>query len=572
MYIHILIFIDLKAFFIALIFLVFFTSSPVTLYSQDFELQISTKDSVHNSVLKKIPYNILHKEPETIFKEADIISKKLALSGYINNTYTINKKNTLYKCIYTLNKKIDSIRIYYSNTLLDESILNKITTKSTNTYFEISTSAIDASLNNIVAYFETKGASFTNASLQNLSQQGNILSAQLQLNISEKRKINTIVIKGYTDFPKKQLKHYLNLKKHSIFNINSLKSINEQINAIPFVTQQKEPAVLFTKDSTTLFLYLKKKATSKFDGVIGFSNNENSNKLTFNGYLDLTLNNILNKGESFGLNWKNNGGDTQTLTIGFETPFIFNTKFSTSGDFSIFKQDSTYVNTKTQLKVKYHLNSTNFINGLISTKSSNIISTQNTLSSIDEFKNTFIGLSYTYYKPSNSQYNNSSKLFLNAGYQLGTKTMLQIKSNQAKVQLSAAYNFNLNSKNTILLKSTNEYLNASNLLQNELFRIGGSSIMRGFDEQSIATSKYSVNTIEYHYNVSQGTQIYTITDVAFILDDFTSTEKQLYGIGLGYFFNTNNRIINLSYVTGKTNQSTFNLNNSKLHIKITYLF
>ena len=562
----------MRALFKALILCVFFTSSYAALYAQDFELQISTKDSVHNSALKNIQYIRLHKEPKTILKEAAIISKKLALTGFINNTYFINKKDTVYKCVYTLNVKIDTIRIYYSNTLLDKSILNKITTKFTNKYFEIATSNINNSLNSIVAYFETKGASFTTASLINLKQKGTKLTALLQLNISKKRKINTIVIKGYTDFPKKQLKHYLNINKQSTFNLTQLKLINEQINAIPFVTQQKEPAILFTKDSTTLFLYLKKKATSKFDGVIGFSNSEKSNKLIFNGYLDFTLNNIFNKGESFRLNWENTGEDTQILTVGFETPYIFNTKISTSGDFSIFKQDSTYVNTASQLKIKYHLNRNNFINGLLSTLSSNLLSTQNTLSSIDEFKNTFIGLSYTYNKLSNLQRLNTSKLFLNAGYQLGTKTMRQIKSNQTKIQLSGAYNFNLNAKNSILIKSTNELLNASNLLQNELFRIGGSTIMRGFDEQSIATSKYSVNTIEYHYNIGRETQLYTITDVAYIIDSFTNKTKQLYGIGLGYFYSTKSRIINLSYVTGKTNSSTFNLSNSKFHIKITYLF
>jgi len=270
MYIHTLIFIDLRAIFKALIFIVISTYSCTALYAQNFELQISTKDSVNNSVLKVIPYTKLHKEPKNILKEANLISKELALSGFINNTYSINKKDTIYKCVYTLNTKIDTIRIYYSNTLLDKNILNKIAAKYTSTYFDIATSAINNSLKTMVAYFETKGASFTSASLKNLTQQGTKLTAQLQLSISKKRTINTILVKGYTDFPKKYLNHYLNLKKHTTFNLNTLNLISEQLNALPFITQLKQPAVLFTKDTTTLFLYLKKKATSKFDGLIGF--------------------------------------------------------------------------------------------------------------------------------------------------------------------------------------------------------------------------------------------------------------------------------------------------------------
>ena len=141
-----------------------------------------------------------------------------------------------------------------------------------------------------------------------------------------------------------------------------------------------------------------------------------------------------------------------------------------------------------------------------------------------------------------------------------------------KIKPSEAYHFELNQKNSFYIKNTNELLAGKDLLQNELYRIGGINTIRGFNEQSIFTSKYSVNSVEYHYNLTQTTHLYTITDIAFLLDDFTNTTTKLYGIGLGYFSKTKNRILNLSYVTRKTNQHTFNLKNSKIHIKITYIF
>ena len=561
----------MKTVFKVFIFIQFFTTFFSSIHAQNFKLIVHSKDSSNIITLNSIPYNKVHISEKNINTEIKNISKKLALKGYINNSYLLNKTDSIFNCVFSLNNKIEKIRIYYSNKFIDNTVLQIISLNYTNTYFEIATNQIENSLNSIVNYFENKGASFTNVSLINLTQLGNKLTAELNLNISEKRKINNIIIKGYNDFSIKYLNNYLNLKQHTTFNLNTLETIDKLVNTISFVTQLKKPEILFTKDSTTLYLYLKKKANNTFDGILGFSNEKNSNNLKFNGYLDLILNNMFNKGESFGLNWKSNGDDTQTLNLKLTTPYIFNTRFSPSGEFSIFKQDSTYVNTKSLFKIKYSINKHNFINALLNNEVSTI-SSSNTLDEIDNFKTILFGLSYTFKMLPKHELNNRSKFAITASYLLGNKTANQLKSNQNKIQLLAEYNLELNHKNLIYFKTTNKLLNASNLFQNELFRIGGTNSIRGFDEQSIFTSKYSVTNIEYHYIINQTTHLYSITDFAIALDNFTNSTTKLYGIGLGYYFNTKSSIINLSYAIGKNNELPFGFKNSKVHIKVTYPF
>ena len=113
-------------------------------------------------------------------------------------------------------------------------------------------------------------------------------------------------------------------------------------------------------------------------------------------------------------------------------------------------------------------------------------------------------------------------------------------------------------------------LNISNLLQNELFAIGGYNSIRGFNEQSILTSKYSITNIEYHINIQSNTKIYSVTDVAWLKDSFTNNTTNLISVGLGYYFTNHKRTINISYVVGRYGQSTFNLNQAKVHLKISY--
>ncbi len=562
----------MKANFKPLLFILFLTPFYSNIYAQNFKLLVQSKDSSNAIVLSSISYKKTHHSENEIQNEIESLSIKLALKGYINNSYLLNKSDTLYNCIYTLNTKIEKIRVFYTNKFVDEGLLSNITSNYTRTYFEISTNDIETTLNFIVNYFETKGSSFTKVSLTNLKQQNQILTAQLQLDISEKRKINKIVIKGYDKFPKKYLNRHLNLTTKSIFNLNTLNKLNNSINSIPFITQLKEPAVLFTKDTTTVFLYLKKRATNKFDGIIGFSNKENSKKLQFNGYLDLTLNNIFNKGESFSLNWKNNGEDSQTLNLKFDTPYIYGTPLSTSGEFSIFKQDTIYINTKSQFNISYSFNTKNFISAIISNESSNSTSS-NPIVEIQDFKNSFIGLSYIYKISNSNHLNFIPKFYVDASYLTGRRSLEDnSKVNQDKIQISTHYLFKLNYKHFILLKSRYENLNSATILQNELFRIGGTNSIRGFDEQSIFTSSYSITNLEYHYIINPTSYIYSVTDFAVFKNYFTDSTTNLYGIGLGYSFQSKSNILNLSYVVGKNSKSSFNFNNSKVHIKITYPF
>ncbi|AMC10658.1 hypothetical protein Lupro_05105 [Lutibacter profundi] len=572
MYIHTLNFNDLKAIFKLLNFTLIFITSFTSVYTQNFELIIQPKDSTNTSVFKSMPYVKTHNTYKNMLEEINNISEKLAAKGYINNSYNLNRKKSTFICTYTLNSKINTIKIYYSNKFIDETILKNLTTNYTNFYFEIPINTVENSLNFIVDYFENKGASFTTASLSNFSQHEDKLIASLQLNISQERKINATVIKGYENFPKKYLNHYLDLKQNYPFSLNTLNKISELLNTIPFVTQLKNPEVLFTKDSTTLFIYLKKKATSKFDGVIGFSNKKNSNKINFNGYLDFYFGNIFNKGEYIALKWRNNGDDTQALDLKFELPYIFNTPFTIGSNFSIFKQDSTFVNTNLDLNINFSINRNNFVNAVLSNQSSNLTLPFNTSDEIKAFKKKFVGLSYTYKLSNQLQQFTANKLLINLGYSFGKKTIKNAKENQRVFQLHIEYIFNIDNKNSVLVRNNSEILNATNLLENELYRIGGTNSIRGFDEQSIFTSKYNISNIEYHYKLNQESYIYTISDIAFAKDDILNSNLKLYSFGLGYYFTTNNSILNLSYAVGKSNSTPFNFNNSRVHIKITYPF
>ena len=148
-------------------------------------------------------------------------------------------------------------------------------------------------------------------------------------------------------------KNYFNIKEN-IFSKKKIKEITRDSKNLSFVDEIKSPELLFTKDSSFLYLYFKKKQNNSIDAIISFSSKENGD-LLFNGNIDLNLENILNTGEKFNLLWNSIGEERQEFKISSYLPFLFNSKFSSEIDFSIYKQDSTFTNTKINTSLEYIL-------------------------------------------------------------------------------------------------------------------------------------------------------------------------------------------------------------------------
>ena len=544
----------------------------MNIYAQKLELNIYAKEASNVAIIESIHYSKRHPTKKEALIEIDSTSNKLSKLGYINNQFKLIEKDSLINCEFTLHEKIELIRIFYPKNAIDKIYLSQLALNVTDSYFEITFNTIEKTLNLIVEHFENSGNSFTTAHLSNISEQNQLLTAQLNLNISKKRTINNIVIKGYPEFPKKYLKHYLGIRTNTTFNLNSLNELNERINTISFISQIKKPEVLFTKDSTTLYLYLKKKSNSNFDGLIGFSNEESSGNIKFNGQLELNLNNILNKGESFHINWQNSQKEVSSLELNFSTPYIFNSKINFNGSFSIFKQDTSYVNTKGFIALGYSLNNNNEITLIGNTEKSNLSSTINTPSNIQNFNKNLLGISYQFNIIEKPTYINRYKFNLNASILTGNRTSENTKTQQNVLEITMDYTFHFNLRNTLFIKTATQILNTKSPFENELFRIGGINSIRGFNEQSILTQKYNVTNLEYQYTLNSDSFLYTITDFAILNNINTNTATQLYGLGLGYYLNTKNTILDFSYAVGSNYNTPFNINNSKVHIKVTYPF
>jgi len=522
-------------------------------FAQAFSLKLTSLNKTEVKILNKINYQIKNKDTILLNLEINRISEYLKNLGYFTNSIdSVKNKDKEYVAYFNLGNKIDNAIIRTSRET--EIYLEKFnTTEST---FTIPIEKLQTTLLGISTNLDSEGKSFSKVKLKNITIKNKTLFADLTITPSKKRTINKVIIKGYDNFPKSYLKNYFNIKHTDIFNQEKILEISDASKNLDFIKEIKTPEVLFTKDSTLLYMYLKKHQNSSFDGIIGFASKEDG-ELLFNGNLEIQLNNILNTGEKFGLFWNSIGEEKQELKLNTEIPYIFNSRFSPELTFSIYKQDSTFLNSKFDSRIGYHINSKiKLALTYNSEKSENL--KENLTNNIETYSNYFLGVQLKYSLPKNDFFlSNKFKLDINPSF--GNRGTTNETTNQFKLEASISYLWDLNLRSSIFIRNKTGHLNSDSYINNELF-----SSIRGFNEQSIFTHSYTFVNLEYRYLTSEKSYLYTITDLGRI--NLNSKKENLIGLGFGYLFNTNNSQINISLSTGKINQQETDLKSVKLTI------
>jgi len=560
----------LKKITIPYIYIVFCLFCVSNFFGQELHLKIKVTNVSNKKILNNLSYIRKHQTEKSLYAEINKIKSEFILMGFINTEIiSVNKKANTYYALFRLEKKLNHLTVY-TTTKFPKEILKEFSLKLTDSTFTILPSKIPQLFKSTLSYYERKGFPFAKIYLENISVTKN--TAQLVFQKREQRHITNVKIEGITKFPPSFIKYKLGIKKNNLLTKNKLEFITKQLQTIPFISIIKPPEILFTKDSTQLYLFLKKRKANRFDGLIGFTSKQNSKGIQLNGYLNLEIQNLFNNGEHLKLNWKNNGQNRQSFYTVLTKPYIFKTPITPSFNFSLYRQDSTFLNVSSSLKINYQISNLSTISALYKYENStNLLQNKTIQPQIKSYKKNQYGIGYNFTLP-NLQNSPITKFSISIASFFGSKKQDSITQKQTEFLLTSHYLWKLNSKNEIYLKNKSAILNSPNLAINEFFRIGGTNSIRGFDEESILASSFSTFTVEYRYHTTKFNYIYTVTDAAYIYNQLAKISSNLYGLGLGYAFVTKNGLLNMSYVLGKSPATPFNFNNAKIHINFVTFF
>lgn len=546
------------------------------LTGQNLHFVAAATDTDKTATIDSVGYPRMHPNLKSLTDAADALAEKLQRNGWIEAVIASSDKSndSTYTYVYSLGRKIDFVHIYIGrNPELKKLVFHSIKEDT----LKIPFPQLEPLLNEALGELEQRGFSLATLRLSNISQSNQIMKAELVIEPGTQRQVNDIVINGYDKFPEGHRRQVIRTFRNQTFSQSSLKKIYDEFSRFRFVTQTRYPEILFMEDTTKVYVYLEKTKANRFDGFVGFSNDdeEGRSKLRFNGYLDLSLVNILNSGEEFALFWKSDGKEQKTFDASIELPYVFKSRFALKANLNIFRQDSTFQNTKTAIAAGYLINyATRAYLGYESTESSDIQNTNT--GSLSDFESKFLTgtFSFVRYKDEEFLFPEFTRIDFRSG--VGKRTSKLQEDGQFYIDVSAMQNFYLNEKNIVNLRTQNFFLNSENYLVSELIRFGGINSIRGFNENSLQANVLGSLCTEYRFILATGLYVHSIIDYGWMRDDSrpegANKNNSLLGVGFGFGLLTRNGLFNLVYANGSTDDQAIELRNSIVHISFKAKF
>ena len=414
-----------------------------------------------------------------------------------------------------------------------------------------------------------KGFPFAKVSFKNHElNQSIILKSNLIIDYGIRRYLDKVIIRGYENFPKNFIKNIFRIKKNKFLDIDKAANLSKLIDNSNFAINTRDPEILFTNDSTSLFLYLKKVRKNSFDGFISFDSDENSGKINIQGYAKISLINTFNAGEKINIDFKSQKNQDRSLNSNVIFPYFFGSPFNLNYSLNLIQKDSSYNSNENSIDVELNLNKVIVGIGFQKNESNSSVQTQ----FVENFSSKLFNVSSEYFIPDLDDKLISEKFKLSVRYGSGKKIQQNNTTLLNKYKLELIKKFNFSSRFKFKSSIIREKINSKNLVLNELIRFGGSKSIRGFDDNSIFADGYTLLTTNFNFYLNDTLYIYSIFDLANYTNNILGLNEDIYSGGIGFSTVTENGIISINYCKGNNWGNSFNLKNAKINVIFTTFF
>lgn len=551
-----------------------------------------------------------------IYEKDSVNREKIILKKYINdsteavtlvNDYleSLNSKGYLVANIdsfnFTNNKVdafIDKGNIYKWGTInIDSSYLfslSKIGVKRS--FFENKTiyyKKYVKALKKIIRYYENNGYPFANVSQNNIKISNNTFYGNLKIEKGQLIKIDSINVIGSKKISSKYLQSFLGLKKGKFYNEEIISNIENKLNKLAFISVSKKPIITFRENSADVNLFLNSKKANQFNGILGFlPNDKTTGKLLITGEVNLFLINSFNHGEKIAFEWHKTNTLTQDIKAKADYKYIFSLPIGLDEDFKLYKKDTSYISVHNKTGIQLLLSGGNYIKLFYENKNSYVIKNKKNITQSDNLSNYTISMggSGIYYEKLDYIYNPRKGYVVDFNISAGKRRFKPLSSEiQSEYETTGKVESNIDisyytkvTQNSVIKLRNNSvlmynYLNNdfNNIFyENELIKIGGLKSLRGFDEESINASAFSIFSLELRYLFETNSAIYAFADGGYYekntLFEFISDTPV--GFGAGIDFETKAGIFTISYALGKQFSNPIDLRASKIHFGIINRF
>lgn len=439
----------------------------------------------------------------------------------------------------------------------------------------------------ILEYNENNGYPFATVRLDSAEIDSNRIKAKIHVEKNQLVEIDSVVVRGSSKTHPVYFQNYLNIKPGMPYSEERISNADSRLKELAFVQPFRNTEVLFARDETKVTFFLNDRKASRFDGILGLQPNETTGEIGITGDVKLGLQNAFKRGETIMLNWRRLQNATQDIDVKFQYPYLFNTSFGADLGFSLYRRDTSFVQIRGNIGVSYLLTGTDYIKVFVEPRQSNVIS--KSFVPNDGLANSGITLFGLEMESTRLDYrfNPTQGYYIFLKGSAGNRTIrknpelpeqlyedIALQSTQWNGIARGRLFVPITPRNTVLAEFNGAIIQSPTMFFNELYRIGGMTTIRGFDEESIFASAYTIFTIEYRFLLEQNSNVFAFFDGAW----YESDSRQGYirdtpfGFGLGVSFETGAGIFSLTYALGRQMGNPVLLRAGKIHFGFTSFF
>ncbi len=414
---------------------------------------------------------------------------------------------------------------------------------------------------------------------------------------------DSIELVGNTKTKKRFLTRYLQIFPNQPYSQQRVLAAAQLLRQLPYLKLRAEPEVRFAQGRARVYLLLDDRPSNQFDAIVGVLPNASGNgagggaggsgKFQFTGEATINLRNIKGGGKQAGVQWRKTDAKSQLLDAQYVHPNFFGSPLEVSGTLNLYRQTGDFLTLRPRLEITYPTARAGRLSFFSEQRSSRLLgdsAAYSQLSSLPEnidSRYAAYGLGYARNGLDDLYFPRRGTL-VSGQAAVGTKTIRRnaliseqlyqqapTRSTQLSLGARAEHYLKAGRNGVLLLRLRGEGLLNARLFQNDLFRLGGLSSLRGFVENQYYASSYAVGTAEFRQFTGSDSYVFVFADQAYLRNETATTgprADQPTGLGAGLSFRTAAGVFQFVYSVGRDSRQSFALGQGKIHFGITSRF
>lgn len=483
---------------------------------------------------------------------------------------------------------------------LDKDVLHDINVKEKFfTLRKANFSALEALPPKIVTYYENNGYPFAKVLFKDITLQKDTFFAALAVEKGPLVTIDSVNNELKSKVSIKLLRSYIGISPGDIYREDLLRKVDARLRKLPYVTVQNPTRVLFNEKNAEIDLFVNRKKVNQIDFIIGvLPKNSITGKIVVTGEARIHLWNAFGRGEKIFIDWKKLERSSQNLQLLFEYPYLLGTSLGVYGDFALRKRDTTHLDLAWNFGIPYQFSGNDYVKLFFKNFQTIVLKPDTSFASrnlklpglldvssftyggewymerLDDLFNPqdgweahlSVGVGTRKIKRNNAFSKIDSPFFPNYNFD-NLYDSIDLKTFKTEIGWDFSHYWRFAARHVLKTGIQGKGLFNENILENELYRIGGAKILRGFDEEAIRTSFYQLTSLEYRFLLQQTSYFYLFSDIALIK---MYQPQQIkwdvpIGFGAGLAFGTKVGIFGVSYALGWQRNIQLDFRTAKIH-------